>query len=129
MRKMATVAVAALSVGLAFVGPKAEAQQATKMLRVVGTDAAGVHVDVTRPIGGVSITVSATGTSIDITGALARCGMTVATAADAAALQARILDPKTTGVECTGTATTTRTAFGESLWVRSATAMSISANP
>jgi hypothetical protein len=103
------VAIAGLAI-LALAVAKVEAQTAPapKVLRIVGTNNFNQRVDASMSIGVVSLQTHAGGPySVAISAGVLSCTMRYASAEEAAAVQARIADPKTREVMCEGPVTTT----------------------
>jgi hypothetical protein len=95
------VLIAAFVAGLVLAGREgsAGAQQATKMLMLYGPNGG---TPVGNPITGVALRGQGGSGVLTIEGSKVACSIPFSNMTDAAAIQQRILDPKTTTVKCVG---------------------------
>jgi hypothetical protein len=127
---VAACVVATLAVMSLGLSPDAKAQAPSKTLRLDGTTAAGVKVAVAADMGVTRVIAKAGGPYVvSITAGKMGCIMQFSTAADAAAIHQRVLDPKTLGVTCMGTVTVTERDGMQVQVIQSATDFVITANP
>jgi hypothetical protein len=132
---MAALSVAAAGAVLAIAERDAGAQRMAvtpaKPLFIKGVDNTHQPIDTTAgAIQSIEVTAHAAGgATLEIDGVAGKCFMSLPSASDAAAMQARLLDPKGTAVTCQGPVTTIPNNFIPSHTISAATDVTVSGVP
>jgi hypothetical protein len=138
MKKMGIVGALATVLVLGPMGSPADADTTSKTVHIGGAirGTQNQWANRTVMIERVGLSYTARGTVLQISGGtpgrVATCNVAFSSAADAAAMQARILDPKARSVDCNGAVTAQGELFqGEAalMFIQSADALNIEAAP